>query len=69
MAGIFSGTSPVITMAGLNIPPHDYISNTYVGTNLTQAVYKVGGASGVTVARLTMTYDGSSNLLTVTRAQ
>jgi hypothetical protein len=56
-------------MAGLNIPPHDYISNTYVGTNLTQAVYKVGGASGVTVARLTMTYDGSSNLLTVTRAQ
>jgi hypothetical protein len=67
MAGIFSGTSPVITMAGLNIPPHDYISNTYAGTNLTQAVYKTGGSSGQTVATLTMTYDGSNNLLTVTR--
>jgi hypothetical protein len=67
MAGIFSGTNPVITMAGLNIPPHDYISNTYVSGNLTQAVYKTGGSSGQTVATLTMTYDGSNNLLTVTR--
>ena len=67
MAGIFSGTSPVITMAGLNIPPHDYITNTYVGINLTQAVYKTGGSSGQTVATLTMTYDGSNNLLTVAR--
>lgn len=67
MAGIFSGTSPVITMAGLNIPPHDFIANTYSGTNLTQAVYKVGGSSGQIVATLAMTYDGSSNLLTVTR--
>lgn len=67
MAGIFSGTRPMITMAGLNIPPHDYISNTYVSSNLTQAVYKAGGSSGQIVATLTMTYDGSNNLLTVTR--
>jgi hypothetical protein len=57
----------MITMAGLNIPPHDYISNTYESGNLTQAVYKAGGSSGQIVATLTMTYDGSNNLLTVTR--
>lgn len=53
---------------GLGIPAHDYISNTYTGNNLTQAVYKRGGASGTVVATLTMTYDGSGNLLTVTRS-
>lgn len=67
MAGIFSGTNPVITMGGLNIPPHDYITNTYTGNNLTLVVYKVGGSSGQTVATLTMTYDGSNNLITVAR--
>ena len=53
---------------GLSIPVHDYISNTYTGSNLTQTVFKRGGASGVVVATLTMTYDGSGNLLTVTRS-
>jgi hypothetical protein len=53
---------------GLEIPTHDYIANTYTGTNLTQAVFRRGGASGKIVATLTMTYDGSDNLLTVTRS-
>lgn len=53
---------------GLEIPVHDYIANTYTGSNLTQTVFKRGGASGVVVATLTMTYDGSGNLLTVTRS-
>lgn len=53
---------------GLEIPTHDYIVNTYTGSNLTQTVFKRGGASGKTVATLTMTYDGSNNLLTVTRS-
>jgi hypothetical protein len=52
----------------LAIPPHDYISNTYSGSNLTETVFKRGGASGTVVATLTMTYDGSGNLLTVTRS-
>jgi len=51
---------------GFNIPAHDYIVNTYTGANLTQTVYKRGGAAGDVVATLTMTYDGSNNLETVT---
>ena len=53
--------------SGLGIPEHDYIANTYTGTNLTEVVYKTGGASGTVVATLTLTYDGGGNLLTVTR--
>lgn len=51
----------------LGVPPHDYVFNTYTGTNLTQVVYRRGGATGAIVATLVMTYDGSNNLLTVTR--
>ena len=51
---------------GLALPAYDYVSNTYTGTNLTQSVYKLGGASGTTVATATMTYDGNDNLLTLT---
>ena len=51
---------------GMNIPAHDYISNTYTGANLTQVEYRSGGASGRVVATVDMTYDGSNNLLTVT---
>lgn len=45
---------------------YDYVSLSYTGDNLTQAVFKQGGAGGVTVATLNMTYSGS-NLLTVTK--
>lgn len=66
---IFSqGGGDAVIRQGLEIPTHDYIVNTYTGSNLTQTVFKRGGASGKTVATLTMTYDGSSNLLTVTRS-
>ena len=53
---------------GFGIPPYDYIANTYTGNNVTTTVYRRGGASGTIVATLTMTYDGSNNLLTVTRS-
>lgn len=46
---------------------YDYIALTYTGSNPTTVVYKTGGASGTTVATLTLTYDGSDNILTVTR--
>lgn len=62
-----SGTKPTITMAGLNIPIHDYVGCSYTGTNLTGVVFKVGGSTGDTVATLTLTYDGGGNLLTVTK--
>ena len=58
---------PVYQTSGLSIPVHDYVSCTYTGSNLTQVVYKDGGSGGTTVATLNLTYDGASNLLTVTK--
>ena len=60
--------APIPTVTGLDIPVHDYISMTYTGNNPTTVVYKAGGSSGTTVATLTMTYDASDNLLTVTKS-
>jgi len=57
-----------VDIAGLDIPAHDYISLSYTGSNLTGVVYKEGGSGGTTVATLTLTYDGSGNLLTVARS-
>jgi hypothetical protein len=46
----------------------DYIECTYDGSgNCVRATYKINGATGTTVAVLTMTYDGSGNVLTVTK--
>jgi hypothetical protein len=65
---VLVGGGDAYPRTGLSIPAHDYISNTYTGSNLTQTVFKRGGSGGTTVATLTMTYDGSGNLLTVTRS-
>jgi hypothetical protein len=65
---IFLGGGDAVARDGLEIPTHDYIANTYTGSNLTQTVFRRGGASGKIVATLTLTYDGSSNLLTVTKS-
>ena len=59
---------PLETVAGLSIPEHDYIEMTYSGTSMTGVVYKTGGSSGTTVATLALTYDGSSNLTSVTKS-
>lgn len=55
-------------IAGLSIPKHDYIGLSYTGSNLTQIVYKSGGSSGTTVATLTLAYDGSNNLISITKS-
>ena len=60
--------SPVPTIAGLEIPAHDYIDLSYTGANLTGVVYKDGGSGGSTVATLTLSYDGSNNLISVTKS-
>ena len=57
---------------GLSIPKYDYIALTYVvagnGTGeINTVTYKQGGASGLTVATLTLGYDGSNRLNAVTR--
>lgn len=61
-----SGT--VNTLEGLNVPAHDFISLGYTGGNLTSVVYKTGGSGGVTVATLALSYDGSNNLVSVTKS-
>jgi hypothetical protein len=63
--GLFSAEA---VTSNLSIPEHDYVSCSYTGTNLTGAVFKFGGASGITVATLVLTYDVSNNLLTVTKS-
>ena len=60
--------SPLGVFSGLEIPPHDYINLTYTGGNLTGVVYKSGGSGGATVATLVLAYDGSSNLVSVTKS-
>lgn len=61
-----SGT--VNTLTGLEIPDHDHIGLAYTGGNLTTVTYKTGGPSGTTVATLTLSYDGSSNLTSVLKS-
>ena len=57
---------------GLGIPKYDYITLTYVaagnGTGeIATVTYKTGGASGITVAALTLGYDANNRLNSVTR--
>lgn len=52
---------------GFDIGEYDYISLSYTGSNLTGVVYKTGGSGGTTVATLTLGYDGSDNLTSVTK--
>jgi hypothetical protein len=57
-------------LAGSLVPEeHDYIALTYVGatTDIDTVTYKTGGAAGSTVATLTLGYDGSLRLTSVTR--
>jgi hypothetical protein len=60
--------NPIPTIDGLEIPAHDYIDLSYTGANLTGVVYKTGGSGGSTVATLTLAYDGSNNLISVTKS-
>lgn len=60
--------NPIPTIQGLEIPAHDYIALSYTGANLTGVVYKDGGSGGTTVATLTLAYDGSNNLTSVTKS-
>lgn len=54
-------------VAGLVLDHYDYISIGYTGSNATSIVYKHGGSAGTTVATLALVYDGSDNLLSVTK--
>ena len=59
-------------IAGLYIPQHDYVVMTYVaagnGVGEIQTItYKQGGASGTTVAVMTLGYDSNNKLETITK--
>ena len=62
------GSSPLPVTDGFEIGAYDYISMGYTGSNLTTVVYKLGGSSGTLVATLTLNYDGSNNLTSVTKS-
>lgn len=68
MAVDSSGRTLVGNIAGWNIPTHDFRSFAYTSGNLTQIAYKTGGASGTTVGILTLAYDGSGNLTSMTKS-
>ncbi len=53
---------------GMFIPDHDYVGNTYTGSNLTQVQYRRGGATGSIVATLTMTYNVNDDVVTVVKS-
>jgi hypothetical protein len=59
--------NPIPVVTGLEIPEHDHIALSHTGDNLTGVVYKTGGSGGTTVATLTLAYDGSDKLTSVTR--
>lgn len=63
-----SGTVTVGNVEGWGIPLHDYRSFSYSGGNLSTIAYKTGGASGTTVGILTLAYDGSGNLTSMTKS-
>lgn len=75
VSGTFWQTTQPVSIAsaisqkvqGWDIPIHDYRGLGYTSGNLTSVTYKEGGASGTTVATLTLGYDGSGNLTSVTK--
>jgi hypothetical protein len=66
-ADVAATKASAASIAGMAIPPNDYISLSYTSGNLTSVVYKSGGASGTTVATLTLAYSGS-DLVSVTKS-
>jgi hypothetical protein len=62
-----TGTNYQPIFGGFQIPYFDYISLSYSGDNVTQLVYKVGGASGTVVSTLDLTYSGD-NVASITKS-
>lgn len=61
----------LLSIAGLVTDPYDYIALTYVAAGdgageIETVTYKTGGASGTVVATITLTYDASDRIASVT---
>lgn len=67
-----SAPLPVISTADFDIPKYDYIALTYVAAGngvgeIETAVYKTGGLSGSVVATLTLAYNSSNEISSITK--
>ena len=58
----------VVAFTPLAPVEYDYISLSYTGSNLTTVRYYLNGSGGTLQATLTLGYDGSNNLISVTRS-
>jgi len=56
-----------LSVPGLAIPEHDYITLTYSGANAIGIVYRSGGVNGLVVTTLTLSYTGD-NLTTIAKS-
>ena len=60
-------------LVGFEIPSYDYIALTYFGAGddgegeIETVVYKTGGAGGTTVATLTLAYNASNEISSITK--
>jgi len=59
-------------IAGFTVTGYDYIALTYVAAGngageIETAIFKTGGAGGTTIATLTLTYNASNEVATVTK--
>ncbi len=63
------GAKRVVDVVANSLIPssYDYVGLSYSGSNLTGATFKTGGASGTVVSTLSLGYDTSSNLTSVTK--
>ena len=59
-------------IAGFTVTGYDYIALTYVAAGngvgeIETAIFKTGGSGGTTIATLTLTYNASNEIATVTK--
>jgi hypothetical protein len=62
-----AGVQQVRSLNGIVTEEHDFVSLGWTGSNLTSVIYRINGAGGDVVATLSLTYDGSNNLTSVTK--
>jgi hypothetical protein len=67
------GSGNIVSPSGLIDVEFDYIALTYVAAGngageIETATYKTGGSGGTTVATVTITYDASDRIATVTKS-
>lgn len=67
LKGADINNSNKINIGNLVTESYDYLDLSYTGANLTEVVYKSGGATGKTVATLALVYDWSSNITSITK--